>query len=539
MKGLDRIQSGLADSAEKLSSGVRINQARDDAARVRIATDLQKQVKTLEATTKNTQNAISMAQTAEAGLTGVSDLLLRLKHLAVQAGDGALSKTQLKSITDEMNQIRLEIGEIANRTTFNGLKLLTGDFTQGWTDSFTTTTGIVTATKKSVLATSTFNISDTHSTGTLSVNNIRADTAATATYRLSASGSVVTLTKVVDGTTTSETVEIVNEAAGDNQVAINTAANSITTLNFENLGVQIDAKNIGGVSNISTFTSRLVQIGAPTTGAFTTVPGADWSTAYSASTTVRAFVTARSGDAVKITGTAGLSSVVGYTGNWTNGTAYQIAFEGSMGAVNEALATLQAKQNSADGYVDVLITEPSGLPAFINDGKISWYRGLSNGDGTWTNARSLATSSTYTINGTTYNGYLTNVTSPEEQAYIRAAVSSNAWIGASDSGSEGVWKWMDGPEAGVQFWSQNLLDSIGPRGSSVNDLYSNWADGEPNNSGGEDYAHIYGALNASGKWNDFPNSGVNSYIVEYGGSPTPCQLQIRTSGFRSTFPVLA
>ena len=130
MKRLGDMQSGLSDSVEKLSSGLRVNHARDDAARLRIGLDLQRQVKTLDAAVKNTMNAISMAQTADGALAGISDALIRLKGLAVQGRDGALSTTQLKSIADEMEQIRREVNSIANRTTFNSRRLLTDEFGQ-------------------------------------------------------------------------------------------------------------------------------------------------------------------------------------------------------------------------------------------------------------------------------------------------------------------------------------------------------------------------------------------------------------------------
>ena len=119
-------------------------------------------------------------------------------------------------------------------------------------------------------------------------------------------------------------------------------------------------------------------------------------------------------------------------------------------------------------------------------------------------------------------GYLATLTIPDEGQISGELSPGTGWIGASDVGSEGVWKWMTGPEAGMTFWNGNQNGSIVPG------MYANWSSGEPNNYlSAENYAHITFNTGTPGSWNDLPNntSGQPSqyqtkgYVVEYGGTP--------------------
>ncbi len=113
-------------------------------------------------------------------------------------------------------------------------------------------------------------------------------------------------------------------------------------------------------------------------------------------------------------------------------------------------------------------------------------------------------------------GYLATITSPEENAFlftVMGGAGNNAWLGASDRDVEGDWKWMTGPEAGTSFYSGTANGG----GGAVNNEFNGWAGGEPNQSGDEDYAEVYG----DGRWNDIPSHGgpQNYYLIEWGGMP--------------------
>lgn len=111
-------------------------------------------------------------------------------------------------------------------------------------------------------------------------------------------------------------------------------------------------------------------------------------------------------------------------------------------------------------------------------------------------------------------GYLTTITSQEENAFILERVSGTAWIGASDENQEGTWRWVTGPEG----------EANGGLGTLLTSGYENWNTAEPNNNGGnEHYAHMMDWTSPPGRWNDLPNAGGSGdfeptgYIVEYGG----------------------
>ncbi len=123
-KNLSGAQNALSTSVERLSSGLRINRAKDDAAGLGISEKIKSQVTSLNQGLRNANDAISMVQTAEGSLSEVSSILQRMKELSVQARNDSLSTTQRSFISDELVALKNEINSIAERTTFNDLSLL-------------------------------------------------------------------------------------------------------------------------------------------------------------------------------------------------------------------------------------------------------------------------------------------------------------------------------------------------------------------------------------------------------------------------------
>jgi len=145
-----------------------------------------------------------------------------------------------------------------------------------------------------------------------------------------------------------------------------------------------------------------------------------------------------------------------------------------------------------------------------------YYEFIASPNISWKQAREQAKSRNYYG----LQGYLATITQMDEAILLGELSTGVGWIGGSDEAEEGIWKWMDGPEANMIFWEGGV--------SGQSSGFSYWNQGEPNNFGDEDYAHITDPLvGMIGSWNDLPNNTLQSgplfqakgFIVEYGGMP--------------------
>lgn len=118
----NNIQQGK--SSEKLSSGYRVNRAADDAAGLSISEKMRAQIKSLNQAQRNAMDGVSLVQTAEGAMNEVSDMLTRMKELAVQASSGTYNASDLQSLDKEYQALNTAISDIATKTQFNGISLL-------------------------------------------------------------------------------------------------------------------------------------------------------------------------------------------------------------------------------------------------------------------------------------------------------------------------------------------------------------------------------------------------------------------------------
>jgi flagellin len=228
-----------ASSVEKLSSGLRINRAADDAAGLAISEKLQAQVQGLNQAQRNAQDGVSMVQTAEGALTEVHSMLHRIRELAVEAANSTLGTADAASVNLEITALQSEINRIAQKTTFNGQNLLTGAM------SVTQTAGTAVVGKALVATTATISAVD--------VSGAKAST----TYTLSSAGGAGTLT-LSDGVGNSQQITMVAIPAG-----------GLETINFGSLGVKLTVAGAAGgtAANLSTDLAGLNITTGGTSGA--------------------------------------------------------------------------------------------------------------------------------------------------------------------------------------------------------------------------------------------------------------------------------
>jgi len=128
-RNLTTSQSSLNQSLQRLSSGMRINSAKDDAAGMAIADRMTSQIRGLSQAARNANDGISLAQTAEGALNEISNNLQRIRELAIQSSNSTNSASDRASLDSESSQLIAEITRVSTQTTFNGLSLLDGTFT--------------------------------------------------------------------------------------------------------------------------------------------------------------------------------------------------------------------------------------------------------------------------------------------------------------------------------------------------------------------------------------------------------------------------
>ena len=123
-RNLNRSQNSINVALQRLSTGLRINSAKDDAAGLAISERMTTQIRGINQAIRNANDGVSLAQTAEGALSETGNILQRIRELAVQSANSTNSAGDRQALQSEVNSLKTELNRIANTTNFNGLKIL-------------------------------------------------------------------------------------------------------------------------------------------------------------------------------------------------------------------------------------------------------------------------------------------------------------------------------------------------------------------------------------------------------------------------------
>jgi flagellin-like hook-associated protein FlgL len=354
-----------ARAIERLSTGSRINRVQDDPATLNVSQGLQRQARSQTSAARNANDAISMIQTADAGLNNIQAMLQEIYGLSVRSVNESFTQNQRKLIGSRISDLRSEINATVERTKFNNIELLRGDFTTSVRGRFDSYTGGLNNSTLAVHANSSFQPASSSTLNaenltTLRVSDMLLTGAQRGDYKFSTNDSTVTLTRTVDGVTAAQSITLVSGAsAGANQVQVPQAAGDKFSLDFSALGVAVEflVTNYGTRNSTADFAAAIGSIGSvpSTTGwrAVSDLPVATGNPTDQVVATIRS-----TGGNLRLGVSAGLNPVSGFgaASTWSDGSTATIGFTGTVAQVNAALQTLEVNATDGLGTVDVALT---------------------------------------------------------------------------------------------------------------------------------------------------------------------------------------
>jgi flagellin len=318
-RNLNGSQSALNLALQRLSSGLRINSAKDDAAGLAVSQRMSAQIRSLNQAVRNANDGISMLQTAEGAIGEMQNMLQRMKELATQGANGTIGDTERAFLATETSQLRAEMQAIAERTTFNGQALLTG------------------ALATAVDGTSTMNLGAIVGAAAVSDLNV-ANAVPGTTYTFADTATGLSLSATINGT-------LITQEIADASLAV--AADSSTSYNFDQLGISFTLSSVAGetAANVAAGLAGDTIVSAAGSGSLVLQVG---SGTTAADRITLSFGDVRVNNAVSAELTALRTAITDFTG----GTATQTEASALMAAVDGALdffstqrATMGAVQN--------------------------------------------------------------------------------------------------------------------------------------------------------------------------------------------------
>ncbi len=434
-RNLNTSQSALATSLQRLSSGLRINSAKDDAAGLAISDRMTSQIRGLNQAARNANDGVSLAQTAEGGLAEVASNLQRIRELAVQSANATNSSSDRASLNAEVTQLLAEIQRVATSSQFNGQNILDGTFTAAQFQ--------VGANANQVITASTGN-AQTSAIGAYQYNNTSSAVSGTAL----ASGDL-TINGVNVGTSTSGSADTIVNAINSvtNQTSVTATATSSIIATGSPLGKQdlasgdlvINGTNIGAVTGSYTLATQGANIAA----AINLKTSTTGVTASSNTTTGALTLSSSTGKTITITSgsDAGASKILNATGlGGVSASSVAATEEITLnGTKAVGLGTLAAFGSVVDGQA---FTVGAKTYEFIVGGTTGNLNGSNVVIGGWTDQLTLNTQTLAAINNTV-NGSGNDVAATSTNATTNVTIT-NKFLGKETAVAANSSEFMSG-----------------------------------------------------------------------------------------------
>jgi len=392
-RNLSANSSSLATSMQRLSSGVRINSAKDDAAGLAISDRMSAQIRGMNTASRNANDGISLAQTAEGALGSITTNLQRMRELAVQAANASNSSSDRTALQAEVSQLASEIDRVATQTKFNGISLLDGSFTAkdfqiganvgetitvssidtarsaslGTYQGFNVSSGTIGTASDSTTAHSVTVGGTTYALGTIA-NDAKAiasavNSSGVAGFTASANatsvaGATTTVTGSVVGGVATVAINGVTISLTGTTVASTNRSNAVSAINAQSAATGVTATDTGTGVSLAASDGRNITVGSFAAGSYTSSTIADFGLAAAATT----------GASINLNYVApsGVTGNMTFT-NWTPGTQTIASTGTSVSAMDvSTVANAKLAITSLDAAIDKVNSTRATLGAYQN-----------------------------------------------------------------------------------------------------------------------------------------------------------------------------
>ncbi|QVQ28766.1 flagellin [Achromobacter deleyi] len=387
---LNKSQSSLGTAIERLSSGLRINSAKDDAAGMAIANRFTANVKGLTQAARNANDGISLAQTTEGAASEVNTHLQRVRELSVQASNGSYSQEQLNSMQDEINQRLSDIDRISQQTDFNGVKVLS-DSAKPLTLQVGANDGETITLNLSEISVKTLGLDGFNVNGSGVTQNRSATVS-----DLQAAGGVTTGANEWTVTTTHAAVtadDIFGRLQNGNTVTVSASATDNTTYTYDaankNFTYTASATNAAAIGTLAT---SIKPATGTVTGTYNNVSGAG-STEFTVDATGNVSVNGQ---------TAYLDASGNLTTNNAGGTAATL--DSVMKTAASAAAGTSSVEIGGKTYKNTTVNQLSYTETISTDALVAKFKANTNANGNTVNLGTGITGASVTFTGGTSTG---------------------------------------------------------------------------------------------------------------------------------------